>query len=136
MNVLYPVFALIALTFGVAVRLAYLRFRAVGRRQVDMSFYRAYLGEEPLELHITSRHLVNLLEFPPLFYLACLLAFVTGQQGMLALSLAWAFVALRFIHTLIHLGSNVVIWRFRVFVLGIVVLAALWALLFIDLIVR
>jgi hypothetical protein len=133
MNMLYPVFALIALTFGVAMRLGYLRYRAVRHQQVDASFYQAYIGEEPLALRITSRHLVNLLEFPILFYLACILAFVTGQQGLPLLSLAWTFVGLRLVHTLIHLGPNIVIWRFRLFVLGILVLATLWTLLFLGL---
>ena len=62
------------------------------------------------------------------------MAFVTGQQGVLVISLAWAYVALRLIHSYIHLGSNVVINRFRVFVLSIVVLAALLVVIFIGIV--
>jgi len=136
LNIFYPLFALIALTISVAARLGYLRYSAVIRKQVDATFYQAYIGEEPLELRVASRHLINLLELPILFYIACLVAFVTGQMGSIVLVLAWSYVSLRIIHTLIHLGPNIVIWRFRVFALSVLVLAALWAVLFLGLITR
>jgi hypothetical protein len=136
LNILYPIFALIALTLSAGARLGYLRYRAVMRKQVDATFYQAYIGDEPLALRVASRHLINLLEMPILFYIACLVAFMTGLSGSLVLVLAWSYVSLRFIHTFIHLGPNIVIWRFRVFALSILVLAALWIVLFLCLITR
>lgn len=136
MNVLYPVFAMFVLTISVVMRLALLRFGAVKQGKVSPKYYEAYQGEEPLHLRITSRHLSNLLEVPLLFYVGCLLAFVTHQSGVLVVALAWTYVALRVIHTLVHLGSNVVLWRFRVFALSIFVLVGLWLTLFIGLAVR
>lgn len=136
MNILCPIFALIALTICVAARLGYLRYSAVIRKQVDTAFYQAYIGDEPLELRVASRHLINLLEMPILFYIACLVAFVTGQSGSIVLFLAWSYVSLRIIHTFIHLGPNIVIWRFRIFALSVLVLAALWTVLFLGLITR
>lgn len=136
MNVLYPVFAMFALTIGVVLRLAAMRFAAVKHGKVNPRYYEAHLGEEPPHLRIASRHLSNLLELPLLFYVGCLLAFVTHQSGMFVVALAWAYVALRVIHTLIHLGSNVVLWRFRVFAMSVLVLIALWLVLFIGLAAR
>ena len=136
MDILYPIFALVALTLAVGARLGFLRYRAVTRKKVDASFYLAYVGEEPLELRITSRHLVNLLEMPVLFYIACLVAFVTHQGGNAVLGLAWTYVGLRVVHTLIHLGPNIVMWRFRVFVLSVLVMAVLWVVLFLGLTVH
>ena len=132
MNILYPIFAMLLLTLTVMMRMGYARYRAVIRREVDRHYYELYLGKEPEHLRVLSRHLSNLLEIPPLFYVACLIAFVTEQQGILILSLAWAFVALRFAHTIIHLGRNVVALRFRVFVLSMVVLTAMLLTLFIG----
>jgi hypothetical protein len=109
------------------------RYRAVVRREVDHRYYEVYQGEEPKHLRVLSRHFSNLVETPPLFYVACLIAFVTEQQGGLVIGLAWAYVALRFLHTYIHLGRNVVALRFRVFVLSIVVLTVLLVALFIGL---
>jgi hypothetical protein len=132
MNILYPTFAMLFLTIAVMMRLGYARYRAVVRREVDHHYYKLYRGEEPDHLRVLSRHLSNLLEVPPLFYVACLIALVTKQQGILVLSLAWAFVALRFAHTVIHLSGNMVALRFRVFVLSMVVLTAMLLTLFIG----
>ena len=136
MNVLYPVFAMFVLTISVAMRLAALRYSAVSKGKVNGKFYEAYVGEEPEYLRVTARHLTNLLEIPVLFYIGCLLAFVTHQSGALIVGLAWAYVLLRVIHTLVHLGSNVVLTRFRVFALSVFVLVALWVTLFIGLAAR
>ena len=136
MNVLYPVFAMFVLTISVVMRLAALRFAAVKQGKVNPRYYSAYVGDEPEYLRVTARHLTNLLEVPVLFYVACLLAFVTHQSGVLIVGLAWAYVALRVVHTLIHLGSNVVLMRFRVFALSVFVLVALWVTLFVGLATR
>ena len=133
MTVLYPIFALLALTLAVMVRMGLARYRAVVRREVDHRYYEVYQGEEPKHLRVLSRHFSNLVETPPLFYVACLVAFVTEQQSGLVIGLAWAYVALRFLHTYIHLGPNVVALRFRVFVLSVVVLTVLLVALFIGL---
>lgn len=134
MNILYPVFAMLALTMIVLIRMGLARYHAVRRREVDGRYYELYQGEEPPRLRLLSRHYSNLLETPPLFYITCLIAFVTGQQGALVIGLAWAYVALRFVHTYIHLSGNVVINRFRVFVLSVFVLAAMLVVLFIGIV--
>ena len=127
MAILGPVFALVALTTFVVFRLGYIRFRAIKRREVDFRFFEVYRGyEEPKELAAGSRHLVNLFEAPVLFYLVCVLILVTGQTTPLLVGLAWAYAALRYVHSYIHLGPNVVIWRFRVFVLSWLVLITIW----------
>ena len=81
MAILWPAFALFALTLFVVVRLGSLRWRAVGRRQVDPRFYKIYRGEgEPEEVAVVSRHLVNLYEAPTLFYAGTAIAFAAGAQ--------------------------------------------------------
>ena len=132
MAILYPIFAMLALTLAVMMRMGQARYRAVVRRDVDHRYYEVYQGEEPKHLRVLSRHLTNLVEIPPLFYIACIIAFVTDQQGDLIIGLAWAYVALRFVHTFIHLGGNVVALRFTVFVLSMAVLTAMLVALFIG----
>lgn len=127
MAILGPVFALVALTTFVIFRLGFLRFSAVKSREVDFRYYKIYAGyEEPEKLAAASRHLVNLFEAPVLFYLACVLILVTDQTTPLLLGLAWAYVVLRYVHSYIHLGPNIVIRRFQVFVLSWLVLLAIW----------
>ncbi len=127
MYILYPMFALMALTIFCMVRLGMLRWAAVNRGEVDPRFFSLFRGyEEPEKLAAYSRHISNLFETPVLFYVIILMAFLTGQTGDVLLGLSWAFVALRFIHSYGHLTSNVVLTRFRMFVLSMLVLSALW----------
>lgn len=128
MHILYPAFALMALTMFCMVRLDLLRLAAVRSGAIDPRFFRLFRGyEEPEKLAAYSRHIVNLFEAPLLFYVIVLTAQVTGQSESWLIVLAWVYVVLRFIHTYVHLTSNVVIVRFRIFVLSMVTLFVLWA---------
>ena len=127
MYILYPVFAMMALTIFCMVRLGILRRAAVIKGEVDLRYFSLFRGyEEPEKLAAYTRHISNLFETPILFYVIIVMAFLTGQSGSLLLGLAWSFVALRFIHSYVHLTSNIVLTRFRIFVLSMFVLSALW----------
>jgi hypothetical protein len=130
MAIVWPAFALVALTLAVVMRLARLRFAAVKAGQVDPRFYKLFRGDaEPETVAATARNLNNLFEMPTLFYAGVAIAFAAGQGGTLLVALAWAYVALRYLHSAIHLTSNKVLWRFRVFALSLFVLLAFWAVL-------
>ncbi|MCZ6826426.1 MAG: MAPEG family protein [Gammaproteobacteria bacterium] len=134
MEIIYPMFAMFSLTIFVVFRMAYLRFTAAKSGQINPRYFKSYTGyEEPENLRVISRHVINLYEMPVLFYVAGMLILQTGQTGVLTLSLAWAYVGLRYIHSYIHLTSNKVMHRFRVFVLGCLVLIALWLTLIVRL---
>lgn len=137
MNILLPVFAMFLLTAFCVFRLGYLRYTAVRRGEIDPRFFRSYRGdEEPEKLRVHSRHVVNLFETPVLFYVIAIIAFVTGQGGIVPLALAWAYVLLRLGHTWIHLTSNNVLFRFRVFGLSLIVLVLLWLIVFAGILLR
>jgi hypothetical protein len=128
MQILYPVFAMIALTIFCMIRLGFLRFAAIRSGEIDPRFFILYRGyDEPEKLAVYSRHIVNLYEAPLLFYVIILMAFVTGQTGGWVLGLAWVYVALRYIHSYVHLTSNVVPIRFRIFAGSVLALTVLWA---------
>ena len=134
MEILWPAFALFGLTIFVVARLGTMRWRAVRRRQVDPRFYKIYRGDgEPEEVAVVSRHLVNLYEAPTLFYAGTAIAFAAGATGMPLVALGWTYVGLRFVHSFIHLGSNDVLWRFRVFALSWLALLAFWVVLGLEL---
>jgi hypothetical protein len=129
MNILYPIFGMIALTLFCIVRMGFLRFAAVKRGEVDPRYFSLYRGyEEPEKLAAYSRHIVNLFEAPVLFYVLVITAFLTGQTGNIVVVLAWAYVGLRVVHSYIHLTSNVVIVRFRLFIFSMLVLTLLWGI--------
>lgn len=129
MNIFFPVFVLLFYTLAIFAWMGYRRYGAVTRREVPVAYYKTFTGEEPEHLKVLSRHVSNLLEAPILFYVGSLIAFATGNTGSAVVLLAWLYVGLRLVHGYVHLGSNVVTWRFRVFVLSMVVLLAYLALI-------
>lgn len=134
MSILYPTFALAALTFFCAIRLGITRFDAVRRGEIDLRYFRSYRGyEEPENLRVMSRHVVNLHEAPVLFYAITIIAYVTDTVSTLILGLAWAYIALRYVHSYIHLTTNTVLHRFRVFATSQIVLMVLWVAVLVGL---
>lgn len=134
MNVLYPAAALFVLTAICVFRLGYLRFGAIRSGDIDPRFFRSFRGhEEPERLRVAARHVRNLFEAPVLFYVIVIMAFATGQSGWLPVTLAWAYVLLRAAHSFVHLTSNRVPLRFRLFALSWIVLIVLWLVVFLGL---
>ena len=67
----------------------------------------------------------HLMEQPTLFYAIALTLAVAGLGAGLNLWLAWGYVAIRVVHSLVQALGNVIMVRFSVFMLGSVVLLAL-----------
>lgn len=134
-HILFPIVAMVALVVFVVVRIARSRIRAVRRRDISVGFYKLYQGsEEPDELRALRRHFANLFELPILFYVACIVAYVSVQVDIFLVLLAWLFVVSRYVHSYIHLTSNIVIYRFRVYGIGLAVLVLMWVTLTIHLV--
>lgn len=125
---LFPMAAMVLLTFAVLIRLFRARVRAVRDAQLPLAYYRIYQGAtEPESAAKPSRHLVNLFEAPVLFYVACLGALALGFAQISLLVLAWAYVAARLLHSYVHLGGNRIRWRLRAYFTSWLILLALWA---------
>ncbi|WP_027079844.1 MAPEG family protein [Luteimonas mephitis] len=69
----------------------------------------------------------NLFELPVLFYLALVVAAVSGLATDATLALAWLFVLLRVVHSAIQCSYNKVMHRFQAYLAGSVALWVLWA---------
>jgi hypothetical protein len=76
-----------------------------------------------------SDNLQNLFEVPVLFFAGVLVAYVTALADDRLLALAWVYVALRWLHSLIHISYNRVTHRYGVHVLSTLVLWGFWAVL-------
>jgi len=134
-SILFPVFALAALTFSVALWMARLRFKAVKLGDLDRRYYKLNRGwEAPEYLVKVSRNFENLLEIPVLFYVVALMVYVTKQVDCVHLAMAWMYVGTRLIHTVIHTTYNNVLHRMIPFLLGSMVLIAMWIRFFVQMI--
>lgn len=126
-EILYPAVALAGLTFVVLAIIPYVRFKAGFARRVKVKDFR--YGESanvPGDVSLPNRNFMNLLEMPVLFYVVCLAFYVTATADAAALWLAWAYVALRAAHSLVHLTYNNVYHRLAVYAASAVVLFVLW----------
>jgi hypothetical protein len=123
-----PVVALVALTGIVAVMMAAYRNVGVMRGKVSVRYFRAFTDDRPPEwIERPARTYMNLLELPVLFYLACVLMLVTGKFDTVQVSLAWLFVATRYVHAFIYIAINYVPLRFVAYLCGFLTLAVIWA---------
>ncbi|MEZ0392245.1 MAG: MAPEG family protein [Pseudobdellovibrionaceae bacterium] len=128
-NLIFPMFAMFALSAVVLIRMFLTRVAAVKSGQVKLHYFKVYQSEEiPEKMLQASRHFSNLFEAPVLFYVICILG-ILFQEGRVFVGLAWVYVAARAAHAYIHLGSNRVMHRMRAYGLGWLVLTAMWLLL-------
>ncbi len=122
-----PLLTLIGWTFCVLLVIPYRRFKAAFAGRVTAEdFCSGESDKVPPDVSIPNRAFMNLLEAPLLFYVVCLVAFVTGNVVPASIALAWGYVALRVLHSLVYLTYNRVLHRFAVFAASNLVLAALW----------
>src|SRR5262245_51146477 len=73
-----------------------------------------------------SDNLRNLFEVPVLFYALCALVAATDLDSPVLVFGAWGYVALRCVHSYIHITYNRVIHRFLVYAASTVLLFTLW----------
>jgi hypothetical protein len=119
------------LTFGVLALIPIRRFRAGAAGQIVADDFK--FGESaavPGHVSIPNRNYMNLLELPMLFYVGSLMFFVSGKVDAVVLGVAWLYVALRTVHSAIHLTYNNVRQRLIPFALSNFVLLAYWLLFF------
>ncbi len=104
------------------------RFAAARNKEIQLSAFRTMDLAGANEGVITaSRNFDNQFQMPMLFIFAVLFALHFGMADLVFVLLATLFVALRLLHTVVHITSNHVRLRFNLFLLSCVVLWAFWA---------
>ena len=127
MDIIYPVFCLVILTFFMIAATGITRLISVRRRQVHPRYYVLMSGGTPPDyVQKIGRNMANLLEVPVLFYLLAVLVILFEISSQLLVDLAWLYVVLRLVHSIIHISYNNVPHRLIVFVLSVVTLMIMW----------
>ena len=127
LQLIYPMFVMVILTFIVGVTLFIRRMRAIKAKQITFQYFKAMSGETPPHDAINAaKHFSNLFEVPILFYAGCITAMVLPVTSSWVLVWAWAFVAARIAHAFVHLGRNSVRPRALSFFFGFFMVIALW----------
>ena len=112
--ILYPVIAMLALTALVWLALFLTRIPAIGKSGLPPETFATPSGAEQLPDHTKniSNNFKNLFEVPIVFYTLCLTMAIGGLVDGTHVSMAWGFVALRALHSLVHCSYNKVMHRF------------------------
>lgn len=126
--VFWPMLAQVALIACVWVRMYLLRIAEMKSRRIHPQ--KLALSQPKGNLLEDTRaadNFNNLFEVPVLFFIVCLVMLVTGIESLPLLLLAWGYVLLRSLHSLIQTTYNKVLHRFSVYVASTLVVFALWA---------
>jgi hypothetical protein len=121
--ILAPVVALVAWSLVMQAWMYVVRFREMKRAGISLQGRRgtrgnALEGAIPDEANWKAHNYAHLMEQPTIFYaIALTLAFMNFGGGI-NYWLAWGYVGLRIVHSLIQATVNVVTWRFLLFTLA------------------
>jgi len=132
MDIIYPMFALVVLTFIIGFSTGISRLVSAKKGHVDRRYFKLLSGyTAPDYIVKLGRNFSNLLEVPVLFYALGIILLVLGINNALMIVCAWAFVGLRIIHSFIHVTYNNPIHRFFAFLLSSSIVLIMWVQLII-----
>ena len=132
--IIYPVFAVVLLTFIIGIWMLRLRIKAVKEEGLNPAYFLLNRGAKlPDGLAKVTQHYDNLFEMPVLFYVASLSILVTSNTDTVFIGLAWLFVGARYIHAFIHTTYNGLKHRRLAFLAGTSVIAVMWLKLLVQL---
>ncbi|RTE86597.1 MULTISPECIES: MAPEG family protein [Gammaproteobacteria] len=126
--ILLPALAMGLFTFLVAIRLMLARVKDMKALKVhpqkgqDTKHLKSLLSEKTGWIADNYNHLF---EQPVIFYVACFSLAILDAVHITTLSLAWAYVTLRVLHSWVQTTTNVVLLRFNLFLASWLVIVAM-----------
>ena len=128
--ILAPVIALIAWSLAMWVWMYATRIPAMNAAKIDTKNLVGGSGADlkaviPAQAQWPADNYNHLMEQPTLFYAVALVLALVGGGGGLNLWIAWAYVGLRVVHSVVQATFNRVIIRFSIFSLSTLCLIAL-----------
>jgi hypothetical protein len=129
-DILRPMVVLIAWTLVMLVWMLVTRLSAMKAAGVDMGTLVGSKASDadrslPPQAQWKAHNYNHLMEQPTLFYAVCAVLALSGTGNGVNAWIAWGYVGLRIVHSLVQATSNRVRIRFLVFMLSSVMLAAL-----------
>lgn len=129
-EIMQPIAALAAWTMVMWVWMYVTRIPAMSAAKVDADELVRQGGQTldqllPAKIQWKAHNYNHLHEAPTVFYAVALALALIGQGDGLNATLAWAYVGLRIVHSLVQATINKVMVRFLIFALSSLVLMAL-----------
>ena len=126
--ILVPMISMVVLTLLVWMFMYVTRLREMSRKHINPQRLATRVEAAAVLTDSTAPadNFKNLFEMPVLFYVVVLLSLVLLIQDDTMVRLAWAFVALRGLHSLIHCTYNRTMHRFIAYFASSLVLIFMW----------
>ncbi len=127
MSTLTPVLALIVWTFVLWFWMYATRIPAIKAAKLDpaRTKRREDLDSLPVAVKQIADNYNHLHEQPTVFYALAIYSHLAGTADEINVTLAWSYVGLRIVHSLIQCTNNAVLIRFAVFTLASFMLMAM-----------
>jgi len=127
---LQPMVALILWTMLIWLWMYVTRIPAMNKAKIDTANLVGGTGGNldellPPQVQWKAHNYNHLLTEPTLFYAICVVLILSGQDFGLNVTIAWLYVGLRVLHSLIQVTVNRVMFRFMVFALSSLCIIAL-----------
>jgi hypothetical protein len=127
---LAPIVALVAWTLVIQVWMYVVRIREMRRAGISMKGRvgtkgGALEGVIPDQANWKAHNYNHLMEQPTIFYAIMIALILMGFDAAINVYLAWAYVGLRVLHSLVQVTVNVVLYRFLLFILASLCLVGL-----------
>jgi hypothetical protein len=125
--IIVAMFIQVILSLLVMIVMGKRRFKAAKNKQIKLTdFATMRLDNAGDDVRVADRNFTNQFEIPVLFYAGCLLALQLHSATLLVATCAWLFVITRVLHSIVHLTSNQLRLRFKLFLLGCGSVLVLW----------
>ena len=122
LTLLTPVLVLVIWTFIIFLIMAFGRVSFMNNPQ-DAADSKDYKNQLPTWVNRTADNYNHLFEQPVAFYAVTLTIALVNSFNSLIVQLAWAYVLIRIIHSLVQLTINIVLVRFFLFASGWLIIA-------------
>jgi hypothetical protein len=123
-----PVLALVLWSFVVWIWLYATRIPAMQKAKIqpqEGALAGAMNARMPANARQVADNYNHLMEQPTIFYAAAFAAQLGGAADATNIGLAWGYVALRVVHSVVQCTFNNVMLRFLIFLIGTIALAAM-----------
>ncbi len=124
---LTPILALVAWSLVIWLWMTFTRIPAMKKAHIhpQEAKHTEALHCLPSEIRQISDNYNHLLEQPTIFYALCVYGHLVGTVSALDIQLAWAYVAIRVVHSLVQCTYNRVMHRFMLFEISTIVLVVM-----------
>lgn len=123
---LLPVFLHMLMTMGLGVASALARRKALLAGRARMREVAIDSRAWPGDVRKLGNNFDNQFQLPMLWYAGVAFTLILGLADGAAVVLSWAFLALRLGHSFIHVGRNLLVRRFYMFMAGAIILTLYW----------